>query len=142
MGEEHPTFNVLCVDDHADTLVAMAKLLQQRGHAVTTARGYGDAMLRARRQRLDVLVADVGLPDGNGLELLSELQSLYPIPGIVVSGYAMPNDVDRALTAGYAMHLSKPIDVPQLFKAVERLGHQRVAAAAVATVRAGDRPTV
>lgn len=119
--DQQSNFRILCVDDHADTLLAMSKLLEHRGYEVATACGYGDALRKAHQKRFDVLIADVGLPDGNGLDLLSELQSLYPIRGVVVSGYAMQKDVEQALTAGYAVHVPKPIDVSQLFQAIERL---------------------
>ena len=65
-----------------------------------------------------MVVSDVGLPDRSGLDLMRELASLYSIPGIAVSGYTDAADVKECERAGFARHLTKPVDFQKLLDAV------------------------
>jgi CheY-like chemotaxis protein len=75
-------------------------VLRKLNYDVTAANGYKSALDKARARRFDLLLTDTGLPDGDGCELLAELRELYPIDGIAISGYGMPQDVERCLAAG------------------------------------------
>src|SRR5262245_16974344 len=99
---------ILLVEDHADTAYALGLLLRSASHNVTMAATLSHARKLARTFRFDFLICDIGLPDGDGCDLLEELRQLYPIDGIVLSGFASPDDIDRAKTRGYAEHIAKP----------------------------------
>ena len=67
-------------------------------------------------ERADLLVTDIGLPDGNGCELMKRFKESYGRPGIAISGFGQPEDLERSRRAGFSHHLVKPID-PELLRA-------------------------
>ena len=75
----------------------------------------------AERIPFDLLVSDVGLPDGNGLELMQRLQKMRPMPGIAMSGFGMDEDIARSREAGFAEHLTKPISIARLEEAIQKI---------------------
>ena len=79
------SLRILLVDDHPDTSIALERLLARRGHIVTTARDMRSAMEAAEGQPFDLLISDVGLPDGSGLELMTHLRATSGLRGIVAS---------------------------------------------------------
>jgi CheY-like chemotaxis protein len=114
--------NILLVDDHADTLKVLAKLLEGLGHRVTVACDVADAVGRAAGRGMDLLICDFGLPDGTGVDVLRHLQTTSPdIPAIVLTGYDHEDDVKTCLAAGFRMHLTKPVELSALKAAVEKL---------------------
>jgi CheY-like chemotaxis protein len=113
-----PPLRILLVEDHADTLVPLARLLLLHGYHVQTATTYSEALAAARQDRFDVLVSDLVLPDGCGLELLREICSRYQIRGIAVTGYAHDYRTEASLAAGYSKHLTKPILLDDLLEAL------------------------
>lgn len=114
--------HILLVEDHVDTAEAMAELLRVVGHRVTVAGSVGEALQAAERAQaegaLDLVLSDLGLPDGHGADLMLELKSRYGLPGVAVSGYGTESDVRRSLASGFSAHLIKPIDVPLLLSAI------------------------
>jgi two-component system CheB/CheR fusion protein len=115
--------HVLVVEDHADTAEAVATLLQAIGHRVRVARTVAAALAAAESSRPDLVISDLGLPDGDGDDLMRELASRYPgLRGIALSGYGMEADVARSRDAGFAVHLVKPVTLEDLRAAVQRLG--------------------
>jgi DNA-binding NtrC family response regulator len=112
--------NILFVDDHADTREALSKLLQRRGYGVVTASSYDSAIHKASAMRFDLVIADIGLPDGNGLNILPEIRKLYPVRGIVISGYNQLTEIQQSAEAGYDRFLSKPFTAEALYEAVEK----------------------
>lgn len=69
----------------------------------------------AERARIDVLIFDIGLPDGTGHGLMSEVRRRQPrVRGIAMSGYGMADDVEQSRAAGFAEHFTKPLDVARL----------------------------
>ena len=110
---------ILLVDDHRDTAVALEKLLQRRGHTVATAHDMQSALEVAGRDEFDLLISDVGLPDGSGLELLNRLRATAEIPGIAISGFGMSVDIEKSLRAGFHEHLVKPVHLEKLEAAIE-----------------------
>ncbi|HKV06856.1 MAG TPA: ATP-binding protein [Thermoanaerobaculia bacterium] len=116
---------ILLVEDHVDTAEAMAELLRAVGHQVETASSVAQALAVARDpQGFDLVLSDLGLPDGNGLELMRELSARYGFRGIALSGYGMEEDVRQSLAAGFQAHLTKPVNVEAL-KAAIRQAHQQ-----------------
>ena len=108
--------HILLVEDHADTAAVMADLLGGFGHQVTVAGGVAAALAAVAdlangdcRPPLDLVISDLGLPDGNGQELMRELSVRYGLKGIALSGYGMEEDRNKSLQAGFSRHLTKPI---------------------------------
>ena len=112
---------ILLVEDDADSRAALVRLLNMTGHHALAAGDAAEALRLAKSRRCDLVVSDVGLPDRSGLELMRELASLYPIPGIAVSGYTDASDVKECERAGFARHLKKPVDFQKLLETVEEL---------------------
>ncbi len=112
---------LLVVDDHADTLDIMTRLLTRRGYQVLTARSCESAIETARQHRFDLIVSDLGLPDGSGLDLLAKLRRGHDVPAVALSGYGMEEDVRQTRAAGYNEHLTKPIDFPLLITTIGKL---------------------
>jgi PAS domain S-box-containing protein len=118
--------SILLVEDHADTAEAMADLLSLMGHRVTTAGTVAAALETARRERFDLLLSDLGLPDGSGLDVMRELSRTGGIPGIALSGYGMEDDVRRSHEAGFSKHLTKPVSMPALEAAIRQTLRDKV----------------
>ena len=115
------SLHILLVDDHAETLGVLARLLERSGFSVDTARSYAEALEAAGRRRCDLLVSDVGLPDRSGLELMQELQARHNLRGIALSGYTDERDVSASRDAGFARHLNKPVIFSDLLRAIEEV---------------------
>ena len=112
---------LLLVEDHHDTARKLQTLLERSGYAVSTAGDVASALELAGRETFDLLISDLGLPDGSGYDVMAGLQKTQPLPGIAMSGYGMDGDVRRSREAGFAEHLVKPIGVPQLRAAIRRV---------------------
>jgi CheY-like chemotaxis protein len=112
---------VLLVDDHPDTCAALERLLTLRGHQVTAAHNMREALVTASHGSFDLLISDVGLPDGNGMDLLRTMRTLQPIRGIAISGFGMDTDIGKSLEAGFAEHLVKPVKLEKLEAAIARV---------------------
>jgi CheY-like chemotaxis protein len=119
-AREDPLLRILLVDDHEDTNRIMQLLLERLGHQVATAGSVNDALEAARAQRFDVLISDIGLPDGSGLDLMRQVSEIQPIIGIALSGFAMDEDAARSRKAGFDEHLTKPLN----FKRLEAILHR------------------
>ena len=113
-GEAAPGRSILLVEDHPDTSKTMKKLLHHSGYQVRTADSVASALRAADAEAFDLLICDIGLPDGSGLDLMRQLLAKQPVKGIAVSGYGMEEDVRKSREAGFADHLTKPVDVRRL----------------------------
>ena len=114
--------HVLFVENHKPTRTALTTLLRRQGYEVTVAECVTEAVRLAREHTFDVLVSDLGLPDGDGCMLLRELRKRQPkLAGIVVSGHGLDSDIERTRSAGFAEHLTKPVSVDALKQAFVRL---------------------
>jgi signal transduction histidine kinase/CheY-like chemotaxis protein len=113
---------ILLVDDHADTLSVLRRVLTRRGHTVFAASTAEAAVELASRESLDLLISDIGLPDRSGLELMAELQKARRICGIALSGYGADADIERSRAAGFIGHLTKPVEIPALEKLIAEVG--------------------
>ncbi len=117
-----PPVSVLVVEDHAATRVALVRLLTRRHFEVTTASTLAEAREAINRRDFDLIVSDIGLPDGSGCTLMAELRAKKTgMPGIALSGYGMEDDLARSQAAGFNAHLTKPINVKTLDEAIARL---------------------
>lgn len=111
---------ILLVEDHEQTRKTLQRLLGRRGHQVTVAATVAEGRQLAEDDSFDLLVSDLGLPDGSGEDLMKEVRRSKQIKGIALSGYGMEEDVQRSLQAGFAAHLTKPINIEVLDQAIER----------------------
>jgi PAS domain S-box-containing protein len=109
-----PHYRVLLVEDHEDTRTIMTKLLTSLGCIVTTASNVREAVEAAERQQFDLLLSDIGLPDGTGLDVMRKISAKFKITGIALSGFGQEDDLRRSREAGFATHLIKPVSIQAL----------------------------
>ena len=119
MEERAP--RLLVVDDHVDTCMGMKMMLERRGYRVTCAHTANEAVGKAAAEVFDLVISDIGLPDRSGYELMQELRAQTSMRGIALSGFGMESDVSRARAAGFAEHLTKPINFERLEEAIHNL---------------------
>jgi len=117
---EARALRILLVDDHQDTCAALEKLLVRRGHLVAATHNVRSAMEAAVRNRFDLLISDIALPDGSGMELMMQLHAISKMPGIAISGFGNYGDIEKSLKAGFSEHLIKPVKLEKLEAAMER----------------------
>ena len=108
------TMRILLVEDHEDTNRSLTKLLRRRGYHVQSARTLQSALDLSAREEFDVLISDLGLPDGSGIDLMQRLHSERPLLGIALTGFGMEDDIRKSHDAGFKHHLVKPIDLNKL----------------------------
>ncbi len=105
---------VLLVDDHFDTCLGLKMLLQRRGYVVEIAHSVTDGIQSAREFEPDLVISDLGLPDGSGFDLIREVQSFRHVYGVALSGFGMESDVEKSREAGFQEHLIKPLNLERL----------------------------
>ena len=128
--------HILLVEDHVDTAEAMADLLRAFGYHVSVAGSVAGGLAlaeewQAREERepdagIDLLVSDIGLPDGSGLDLIRALGERWGIRGIALSGYGTEEDVQRSREAGFLRHLTKPVTPRALEAAVREALNRKI----------------
>jgi PAS domain S-box-containing protein len=120
-----PGLRILLVEDHHDSAVSLCEILTLYGHTATIAESFSEA-LQHRGGAFDLLITDIGLPDGNGLDLLRELK-LEGGRSIALSGFGSERDLRAARDAGFDLHLTKPVDVDTLVQAINSLANDELA---------------
>lgn len=110
--------SVLLVEDNRDSLRALSRSLGRLGYSVRTAVSLRSALLAAGEGGFDVLVSDLELGDGSGLDLLQHLGPSRSAPAIALTGYGTEEDRARCLSAGFELHLVKPVVAAQLDEAI------------------------
>jgi CheY-like chemotaxis protein len=113
--------HVLLVEDHEDSAKIMVRLLHANGFEVSSAGTAAHALELANQHRFDLVISDLGLPDRSGLELIRELKLLQSVPAIALSGFALEEDIDKCKEAGFAEHITKPVNFQSLLNAISRL---------------------
>jgi PAS domain S-box-containing protein len=111
---------ILLVEDHRDSADMLSQLLVLNDYEVTVARTVQEALGMAADD-FDILISDIRLPDGSGLDLMRRLRSRQPIRGIAISGFGTEEDRRRSLEAGFGTHLTKPVDFNRLLEAIENV---------------------
>lgn len=111
---------ILIVEDHADTANAFSRLLCIEGYYVRVATCVRSAISLAKEDHFDLLVCDIGLPDGSGLDLMRELSLQYRMQGVAVSGFGMPTDITACRAAGFCEYVMKPATFEQLHSAIRK----------------------
>ena len=122
-GDTAPTrsLHLLLVDDHTDTRLVLSRLLSKCGHEVATADSEQGALKLLESGRFDALISDIGLPDGDGYNLVREAKRRQPLSAIALSGYGTEEDVRRSLEAGFDYHLTKPVDLNGLRSLLQKI---------------------
>ena len=115
------SWSVLLVEDHVDSARVLSALLRRRGYRVYHANSVAEARALYGSEPVDVIVSDLGLPDGNGLELIKSLRAIREVPSIVLSGYGEAEAQASSLEAGVQEHLTKPVELPRLEAALQRV---------------------
>jgi DNA-binding response OmpR family regulator len=105
---------ILFVEDHHDTRHVLSKLLRHFGYLVDSAENYRLASDLLATFQFHVLVCDIGLPDGNGCDLVKEAKRRQPLVSIALTAYTSRSDVQRGRDAGFDHYLCKPCDVGEL----------------------------
>jgi len=128
--EPEGRLHILLVEDHQSSRITLARLLFLRGHDVVQAGSCAEARQIAADGRFDLLLSDIGLPDGDGYRLMGELNERYHLRGVALTGYGMEEDHARSTAAGFFMHLTKPISLKSLegaltvFRKISKEEHQ------------------
>jgi CheY-like chemotaxis protein len=112
---------ILVVDDHDDTLRSMKMLLKRLGYEVLAAENMTEALRISEEQHFDILLSDIGLPDGSGLELLERIRAKRNVKALALSGFGMDEDIERSHRAGFTDHLTKPVSIDRLQAAIAEL---------------------
>jgi len=112
-GSARP-MRIFIVENHEDTRFLLQLLLEQLGHTVLSATTLDEALEAIPDAHADLLISDIGLPDGDGWELLTRLGDARPRYAIAMSGFGQLSDRQRSLAAGYRHHLLKPVEPTQL----------------------------
>jgi PAS domain S-box-containing protein len=121
-GDAGRPVRILLVDDHADTLKVLRRILERGGHSVTPASSVAEAARLAETTELDLLISDIGLPDGTGLDVIASVRQRHPrVPAIAMTGFGMEQDIKSSADAGFSTHLTKPVDINSLEAAIRKL---------------------
>jgi PAS domain S-box-containing protein len=123
---------ILFVEDHEDTARVLGRILRNAGFDVSHAGSVAEARALAASRRFDLLISDLGLPDGSGLELMKALRDAQNMSGIALSGFGTDDDVAASMAAGFSAHLTKPVDWDRLRAEIEKLAIAREAARSAA----------
>jgi PAS domain S-box-containing protein len=120
------SLRVLIVDDESDARVLLREMLAPCGAEVIACASAAEALTEIERQKPDIIVSDIGMPDEDGYMLIRKVRALTPeaggkIPAIALTAYARSEDRIRALVAGYQVHVPKPVDLTELAIAVASL---------------------
>jgi two-component system CheB/CheR fusion protein len=116
---------VLYVDDTLDTLESFTELLRLEGVEVLAANSGAEALRLAERETVDLVISDIGMPDMDGYQLIAALRerpASANIPAVALTGYGREQDIQRALAAGFNVHIGKPIELEKLEAVVRKLG--------------------
>ena len=134
---------ILLVEDDDDSRNLLGLILKRYGAEVNAASSSAEALKSFARKYPDIVISDIGMAEEDGYELIRKIRSLEavgphqlsPIPTIALTGYATTKDRDRALSAGYQLHLAKPVEPDDLVAAIRRLVEQRDLSAGVKGAR-------
>ena len=121
-AQEKPAkpLRILLVEDHEDTNRSLTNLLRRRGYHVQSALNFRSAVDLSAKEPFDVLISDLALPDGNGIDLMRKLNANGPVVGIALTGFGMEDDIRKSKEAGFQHHLVKPIDLNKLDSLIQQ----------------------
>jgi CheY-like chemotaxis protein len=123
--ERPPPLRILLVENHADTRQLLCLMLESLGHTVVATEDMHHALEALECAEFDVLISDIGLPDGDGWELMRRLHLARPIYAVAISGYGMSSDCALSRSVGYRYHLVKPYGIEQLPSILREAARER-----------------
>jgi len=126
-GKASKALRILLVEDHRDTRRTLSRLLTHFGHNVVTADNVGTARKIMASNDVDVLLCDIGLPDGSGFEVAAQARAKGRIKAIALTGFGTENDVRRSKEAGFDFHLVKPLNFQELQKVLDQIAYDQAA---------------
>jgi CheY-like chemotaxis protein len=108
------SLRILVVEDHADTLRVLARLLDHFGHQISVADCTQSALQFLESKPFDVILSDIGLPDGSGYDIVLQAKQKQAVKAVALTGFDKEEDIRRGKEAGFDFHLSKPVDFHEL----------------------------
>ena len=125
-GKELSGLCVLLVEDEADSRDLLKLVLTSSGAKVTTADSAADALEKIEREKFDVIVSDIGMPEADGFSLIGKIRKLSEVqngnvPAIALTAYARAEDRIKALRCGFQLHIAKPVEATELIASVANL---------------------
>ncbi|WP_395069366.1 response regulator [Paraburkholderia silvatlantica] len=121
--------NILLIEDHEDTAEVMSQLMRAGGHEVAVAGSVAGALALTASMAFDLVVSDIGLPDGSGIDFIRAFRAQSTAPAVALTGFGTDDDVRRSVEAGFTAHLTKPVNFEQLERLIEQAAAARSAAA-------------
>jgi CheY-like chemotaxis protein len=116
---------IFLVENHRDTLRYIKMYLESLGHSVATARTMKEALEAIPSQEFEVLISDIGLPDGDGWVLMEQAHFPRPVYAVAISGFGAESDLERSRAAGFRRHIVKPFSGPDLLAAIEEAARDK-----------------
>ena len=116
------SLRILLVEDHGDTRRILARLLSHFGHQISVADSTQAALEIVDSKDFDVVLSDIGLPDGSGYEIISQAKRKKAVKGVALTGFGTDEDIRRSKEAGFDFHLTKPVDVHELRSVLSQVG--------------------
>jgi hypothetical protein len=113
-GKNPQGISILLVEDHEDTAMVMSRLLQAKGYTVETCATVADALKIVKERQFNLILSDIGLPDGTGIDLIRQIRQKSSIPAVALTGFGMDQDINRYKEAGFDAHLTKPVNFQKL----------------------------
>ncbi len=116
--------SILVVDDSRETIEMLTTLLTTEGARVASASSGEDALRLVRENNFDLVISDISMPEMDGYQLLHQIRAVPTaknVPALALTGYGRPADIERAQAAGFAQHLTKPLDIARLLEIVREL---------------------
>jgi CheY-like chemotaxis protein len=105
---------ILLVEDHGETRTTLSRLLAHFGYEIAVAESTQSAKEIVDAEPFDVVVSDIGLPDGTGYEVITHAKKKQPVKGVALTGLVENEDIERGKEAGFDFHLTKPVDFAEL----------------------------
>jgi PAS domain S-box-containing protein len=121
-GKPAKALRILLVEDHGDTRRTLCRLLKHFGHDISEADCTERALEIVRSKAFDVILSDIGLPDGSGYDVISQAKQKQRLKGVAITGFGTDEDIRRGREAGFDFHLTKPVDFHELRSVLEQVG--------------------
>ncbi|HEX8295207.1 MAG TPA: ATP-binding protein [Chthoniobacteraceae bacterium] len=122
------SLSILLAEDHVETREAIERLFKRLGHSVQSAGTVAEAIAKLGSHHFDLLLSDIGLPDGLGTEIMEEAAGRSALVGVAMSGFGTEADLARSRAAGFREHLVKPVSADQLKAVIQQLATDRITA--------------
>jgi CheY-like chemotaxis protein len=116
------SLRILVVEDHDETLRVLSRLLTHFGHEISMADSARSALEIVESKNFDVVLCDIGLPDGSGYDVISQAKRKQPVKGVALTGFDTEEDIERSKKAGFDFHLTKPVDFHELRTVLGQIG--------------------